>query len=77
MINKMKYRLTPFHFVSLWFLNEMVIDSKINARLGDKAELGALFPFIDFGLFLGILLIDFVIQFIFSACIKGDWKILF
>ncbi len=77
MITKMKYRVTPFHFVSLWFLYEMVIDVKINARLGDKAELGGLFPFIDFGLFLGSLLIDFVIQFIFSAGNKDDWKILY
>ena len=74
---KMKYRLTPFHFVSCWFLYEMVIGFRINARLGDKAELGALGPFIDFGLFLGILLLDFLIQLIISAGIKSDWKILY
>ena len=74
---KMKYRLTPFHFVSCWFLYEMVIGFRLNAKLGDKAELGALYPFFDLGLFLGILLLDFVIQLIISAGIKGDWKMLY
>lgn len=77
MTAKIKYRLTPFHFVSLWFLYEMVVEFVINAKLGDKAELGALFPFIYLGLFLGTLLLDFVIQFIVSAGLKGDWKMLY
>lgn len=73
----MKYRLTPIHFVSLWFLYQMVIDIKINAKLGDRAELGFMLPFIDFALFLGTVLIDLVIQFIISAGFKGDWKMLY
>ena len=55
----------------------MVIGFRLNAKLGDKAELGALHPFIDLGLFLGILLLDFVIQLIISPAIKGDWKMLY
>ena len=54
----------------------MVIDIKINLRLGDTAELGGLFPFLDFGIFLVVILIDFVFQFIYSVGIKGDWKML-
>ena len=73
----MKYRLTPFHLVSLWFLYEVVIGFILNARLGDKAELGALLPFIYLGLFLGTILCDFVIQFIISKGIKGSWKMLY
>lgn len=73
----MRYRPTPFHFVSLWFLYQMVIDIKINVRLGDQAELGGLFPFLDVGIFLVVLFIDFVFQFIYSVGIKGDWKMLY
>jgi hypothetical protein len=54
----------------------MVIDIKINSRLGDKAELGGIFPFLDFGVFMVVLLIDFVFQFVYSVGIKGDWKML-
>lgn len=77
MTTKMKYRPTPFHFLSLWFLYEMIIGVRLNAKLGDKAELGAILPFIYLGLFLGTLLCDFVIQFIISVGIKRDWKILY
>jgi len=77
MVTKMKYIVTPFHFVSLWFLYEMVIEFRINAKLGDKAELGFLFPFIYLALFLGTLLLDFVIQYIISMGIKADWKMLY
>jgi hypothetical protein len=77
MTAKTKYRLTPFHFVSLWFLYETIVEFGINAKLGDTAELGALFPFIYLGLFLGTLLLDFVIQLIISAGFKGDWKVLY
>lgn len=77
MTTKMKYRLTPFHFVSLWFLYQTVVEFRINAKLGDSAELGALFPFFYLGLFFGTLLLDWVIQWIISAGIKGDWKMLY
>lgn len=73
----MKYRITPFHFLSLWFLFEAVIEFRINAKLGDKADLGFLFPFMYLGLFLGTLLIDFLIQFIISSGLKGGWKMLY
>ena|SRR5689334_8777296 len=77
MVAKMKYRLTPFHFVSLWFLYETIVEFRINAKLGDSAELGALVPFFYLGLFLGTLLLDWVIQRIISTVIKGDWKLLY
>ena len=73
----MKYRPTPFHIASLWFLYETVIGFRLNARLGDKAELGALLPFIYLGLFLGTLLCDLVIQFIISTWTKGNWKMIY
>jgi hypothetical protein len=77
MTTKIKYRLTPFHLVSLWFLYQVVFGFILNAGLGNKAELGALMPFIYLGFFLGTLLCDFVIQFIISRAIKGTWKMLY
>lgn len=68
----MKYRLTPFHLVSLIFLFQGIRDSIIVAKAGDKAELGALLPFIYFSLFLGTLLFDLLIQFIISISIKSN-----
>ena len=76
MTGKMKYRLTPFHVVALWFLYEVVIEFMINIRLGDKAELGALFPYIYLGLFFGTLLLDLIVQFINTSLLKWDWKML-
>jgi len=73
----MKYRPSPFHLVSIWFLYDVVNGFRLNAKLGDKAELGALLPFIYLGFFLATLLLDLVIQFIISAKIKGDWKMIY
>jgi hypothetical protein len=70
---KIKYRLTPFHFISLWFLYKVIVGFTVLAKVGDRAELGALLPFMYLGLFLGTLLLDVVMQFI----IKGDWKMLY
>lgn len=74
MPGKLKYRLTPFHFASLGFLYVMVKEIEINSRLGDRAELGALLPFIYFFMFLATLVIDLVIQFVFSSV---TWKWLY
>ncbi|NBP67372.1 MAG: hypothetical protein EBU52_01375 [Cytophagia bacterium] len=77
MTTKMKYRLTPFHLVSLYFLYEVVAGFILNARLGDKAELGALLPFIYLVFFLGTILCDLLIQLIIAKSLKGSWKMLY
>lgn len=74
MIGKLKYNISPFHFLSLWFLYEMIIGFSVNARLGDKAGLGAIEPFIYLAFFLATLFADFVIQFVVSIGFKPGWK---
>jgi hypothetical protein len=73
----MRYRLTPFHLASLYFLYETVYCSIIWARDGDKVELGALFPFIYFGLLIMTLLVDLLVQFTITGFSKASWKVLY
>lgn len=75
--NKWKYRLTPLHLVALYFLYETIRYSRIVIKDGDKVELGALFPFIYFSLFLLTLASDLLIQFIVTGYSRAGWKILY
>ena len=52
----------------------MVVGFRLNARRGDKAELGAIEPFIYLAFFLVTLLADLVIQSIISTSSKQVWK---
>ena len=72
----MKYRPTPFNLVSLYFLYETVHLTVITIKLGDRADLGSLFLFYYFGIFLAIIFIDFLIQLAFFTG-KGSWKSLY
>ncbi len=72
----MKYRLTPFNLASLYFFYETVHLIVITIKLGDRADLGWLFLFYYFGIFLAIIFIDYLIQLAFFTG-KGSWKSLY
>ena len=72
----MKYRPTPFNLVSLYFLFETVRPFVDTIKLGDRADIGSLFFLYYFGIFIGIIFIDFLIQLAFFTG-KGSWKSLY
>ena len=45
-------------------------------KLGDRADLGSLFFLNYFGIFIGVIFIDFLIQLAFFTG-KGSWKALY
>jgi len=63
--------------VSFYFLYETIRYLGIVIRDGDAVELGALLPFVYFGLFLLTLGTDFLIQYLTTAYSKAGWKILY
>ncbi len=72
----MKYRLTPFHIGSLYFLFETIISVIDLIKLGSKSDLGSLFVFYYLGIFLAIIVIDFLMQVMFFQ-LKGSLKLLY
>ncbi len=71
---KFRYRFTPFHLVTLYFLGDGIYtlykDSKIDYELG----LGGLEPYILIGFSLTILFLDLVIQLVIGKTIKTNHK---
>lgn len=70
----MKYKPSPFHLAAIYFLYETIRYSLMWAKMGDRIELGALAPFIYFGLFTCTLLVDLGIQYGISIVSKSDWR---
>jgi hypothetical protein len=70
----MKYRLTPFHFLTLYFLGAGIYDLYVLSKLKHDTELGELIPFFYFGFSLVTLFIDLIIQVTFRLTIKDNPK---
>ena len=68
----MKYRLTPLQLPAIYFFGRGLLIFYEHSKLDnyDKLELGAIEPFLLFGLTLGILIVDLTIQFAVGLTVK-------
>lgn len=68
----MKYRLTPFHLPTIYFLGDgfYVLYQHSQLENYDSLELAALEPFILIGLGLAFLISDFIIQLTVGLILK-------
>ncbi len=58
----MKYRLTPFHFLTLYFFGKGIHDFYVLSKYKYDTQLGELVPYLYFGLGFITLFIDLLIQ---------------
>lgn len=67
----MKYRFTPLHLPSLYFLLDGIYAMYRDYQSGNN-DLGALIPFIFIGIAFLILIIDLAIQAVVRRVVKTD-----